>query len=109
MLRDVRPGDLPVFFEHQRDPDAARMADFPSRDRAAFDAHWRDHVLGNPRSTTQTIVVDGAVAGYVASWDQDGLRLVAYWVGRDHWGRGVATAALAAFLTREPTRPLDAY
>ncbi len=39
-LRDVAEGDLPVFFEHQRDPVANRMAGFPPRDRDAFVAHW---------------------------------------------------------------------
>jgi hypothetical protein len=29
MLRDVLEYDLPVFFEHQRDADARRMAAFP--------------------------------------------------------------------------------
>ena len=39
-LHDVRPGDLPVFFEQQLDPEAARMAAFPARGRAEFMAHW---------------------------------------------------------------------
>ena len=30
-LRDVAEYDLPVFFEHQRDLEANRMAAFPSR------------------------------------------------------------------------------
>ena len=41
-LRDVAPDDLPIFFEHQLDADATRMTAFPSRDRAAFDAHLGD-------------------------------------------------------------------
>ena len=39
-LRDVREADLPIFYEHQRDPDAVRMADFPSREWDPFLAHW---------------------------------------------------------------------
>jgi hypothetical protein len=39
-LRDVIEADLPSFFEHQLDPDATRMAAFPSRDRERFMAHW---------------------------------------------------------------------
>src|SRR5262249_40097648 len=31
-----------------------------------------------------------------------------YWVGRDHWGRGVATRALAAFVGGLAARPLYA-
>jgi hypothetical protein len=40
ILRPVEPGDLPLFFEHQRDPIAVAMVAFQSRDRAAFDQHW---------------------------------------------------------------------
>jgi hypothetical protein len=29
LLRDVADGDVPVFFEHQRNPVANRMAGFP--------------------------------------------------------------------------------
>lgn len=39
-LREVLVADLPVFFEHQRDPEANRMAAFAARDRDAFMAHW---------------------------------------------------------------------
>ena len=34
MLRNVAESDLPIFFEHQRDPDATAMAAFPSREWA---------------------------------------------------------------------------
>ena len=109
ILRDVEETDLPVFFEHQRDPEACRMAGFTARSRDAFHAHWRDKVLGNPGARTKTIVVDGEVAGYVGSWLTCDERLVAYWVGRQFWGRGVATAALREFLALETTRPLHAH
>lgn len=108
-LRDVEPGDLEIFYEQQLDPDATRMAAFPSRDRAAFDAHWAKNILANPDAITQTIVVDSQVAGNVGSWRQDGLRLVSYWIGKEHWGKGVATRALAAFLQVVTERPLHAH
>ena len=108
-LRNVELDDLPFFFEHQRDPDAARMAAVPIRDRAAFDAHWEANIFGNPSSITQTILVDGQVAGNIGSWVQDGVRLVGYGVGRKFWGKGVATAALAAFLQIVTERPLHAH
>jgi RimJ/RimL family protein N-acetyltransferase len=109
MLRDVMPDDLPIFFEHQRDPAANRMADFPAREWDAFLAHWRTKVLGDASARKKTIVVDGQVAGNVVSWEQAGKRLVGYWIGQEYWGRGVATAALAEFLQHETTRPLHAY
>ncbi len=106
-LREVRASDLPLFFEFQRDPQATEMAAFPARDRETFDAHWV-RVLGEPANTVRTIVVGDEVAGNVGSFDRLGVREVGYWIGRAHWGKGVATRALAAFLEEERTRPLYA-
>jgi RimJ/RimL family protein N-acetyltransferase len=108
-LRNVEPSDLPIFYEHQLDADATRMAAFPSRDRAAFDAHWNKNILGNPAAIKQTILLDGQVAGNIGSWPQDGVRLVGYWIGKEHWGKGVATRALASFLRLVSERPLYAH
>lgn len=108
ILREVADADLPVLFEHQRDPEANRMAALPARDRAAFDAQWRE-ILGDPAVLIRTVELDGDVAGNVLSFDAGGERLVGYWLGREHWGRGIATRALAAFLELERTRPLRAH
>src|SRR6187200_1328359 len=97
-LRDIEPTDLPIFYEQQLDADATRMAAFPARDRVAFDAHWATNILGNPTAVNQTVLVDGQVAGNIGSWSEDGVRFVSYWIGKEHWGNGVATRALAAFL-----------
>lgn len=110
MLRNVVEADLPTFFEHQRDPEAASMAAFSAREWDAFMSHWLHKVLGNPANEARTILVDDQVAGYVSSWEDDGKRLVAYWVGREYWGRGVARSALDEFLrTHEHHRPIHAY
>jgi len=108
-LRNVERNDLPIFYVQQLDPDAARMAAFPSRDRAAFDAHWATNILGNPAAITRTILLGGQVAGNIGSWPRDGIRLVGYWIGKEHWGKGVATRALAAFLLLVTERPLHAH
>jgi RimJ/RimL family protein N-acetyltransferase len=108
-LRDIELNDLPIFYEHQLDAEATRMAAFPSRDREAFDAHWATNILGNPSTITQTILVDGQVAGNIGSWPQEGTHLVGYWIGKEHWGKGVATRALAAFLSIVKERPLHAH
>jgi len=50
------------------------------------------------------------VAGNVVSWfEGDGRRVVGYWIGREYWGRGVATKALSEFLGHVETRPLFAH
>jgi len=108
LLSDVTESDLPIFFEQQLDPDATEMAAFPSRDKAAFMAHWAK-TLGDGSVITRTVVVDGKVAGNIVSWDQEGRREVGYWIGREFWGKGIATRALSAFLSEETTRPLYAY
>jgi len=106
LLRDVAVDDLPVFFEHQRDPEAAnRMAAFPSRDRDAFMAHWAK-VLADAGVTKKTILFDGRVAGSVVRFVQDGNLEVDYWIGREYWGKGVATEALSQFLIHVKERPL---
>lgn len=108
ILRNVTDDDLPIFFEHQRDAVALSMAAFSPRERDPFLTHWRTKVL-RPENVTRTIVVGGAVAGYVSSWEQDGKRLVAYWIGREHWGNGIATRALSELLVLDPKRPLHAW
>ena len=108
-LRDVVEADLPVFFAQQSEPEANRMAAFPARDWDSFNAHWASHVLGDASVIKKTIVFDGEVAGNVVSFERGGARLVGYWVGREYWGRGVATRALSEFLGQIEERPLYAY
>jgi RimJ/RimL family protein N-acetyltransferase len=106
-LRPVEPSDLPIFYEHQRDPVAVAMAGVGGRDRERFDEHWA-RILADDAVMIRTVVVDGEVAGNVLSFERSGRREVGYWLARDHWGRGVATAALVAFLGVERSRPLYA-
>jgi RimJ/RimL family protein N-acetyltransferase len=107
-LRDVVEEDLEAFYEHQADPEASATAVFPSRDRAAHYQHWR-RIMARPDVINRTVLVDGSVAGNVCSWEADGQRLVGYWIGREFWGRGVATAALRAYLDEVAERPLFAH
>lgn len=110
MLRETTEADLPTFYEHQRDPRACAMAVFKPRERPAFFEHWRTKILGSRSTLTRTIELDGQVAGYVSSFQSGPERLVCYWLGREHWGRGVASTALAEFLAQvERARPLDAF
>ena len=104
-LRNVEANDLPLFFEHQRDPIAVAMVAFNSRDRAAFDQHWAK-LLADDSLLKKAVIVDGEVAGNIGSWTVEGKREVGYWIDRAFWGRGVATEALSAFLCLEQTRPL---
>src|SRR5215211_1063402 len=128
-LRDVEADDLPLLFEHQRDPIAVALVGFRSRDRAGFDQHW-EKLLADDSCLKKTILVVSAVsadssgvvasavsadpsttqvvAGNIGSWLSHGKREIGYWIDRALWGRGIATEALAAFLRLEQTRPLHA-
>ncbi len=108
LLRDVTDDDLPIFFEQQLDPVATQMAAFTARERPAFMAHWAK-IVADPTVIAQTILFDKQVAGNIVSFEISGEREVGYWVDRQYWGKGIATAALAAFLEREQARPLYAH
>jgi RimJ/RimL family protein N-acetyltransferase len=110
LLRDVADADLPTFFAQQRDPVANIMAAFTAKDpadRAAFMTHW-DKILGDEGVTLKTILCDEEIAGYIVRHGWFGDPEVSYWLGREYWGRGVATRALALFLDCVVARPLYA-
>lgn len=107
-LRAVEDSDLDVFFGHRADAEAAEMAAFPAPDRERFDAQWAT-IRRDETVVVRTVLAGGVVAGSLNSWLDDGRRLVGYWIGREHWGHGVATQALTLFLGELPDRPLHAY
>jgi RimJ/RimL family protein N-acetyltransferase len=111
VLRKIEDRDLSVLFEHSRDREAIRMAAFTTPDaddRTSFERRWAR--LRRDDSTTNRVVeIDGRVVGHIASFDLEGQREVTYWIGREDWGRGIATRALREFVQLEVTRPLYAH
>ena len=110
LLRDVAETDLPIFFEHQRDPAANYMAAFTARDpadRDAFAAHWK-RILNDDTVVVKTIVLEGNVVGMVAKFvDKEfGKPEITYWIGKEYWGMGLATKALSKFLSDIRLRPI---
>jgi len=108
LLRDVTESDLPIFYEQQLDPEATQMAAFPSRDRESFMAHWAK-IMADDSNILKTILFQDQVAGNIVSWGQANEREVGYWLGRNFWGKGIATKALTEFLIIEKIRPLVAH
>ncbi|MBX3406737.1 MAG: GNAT family N-acetyltransferase [Phycisphaeraceae bacterium] len=112
-LRRVADTDLPTLFTHQLDAAACHMAAFTSddpTDRAAFDAHWAK-ILAKDTVIVRTVIVrDSAgpeqVAGHIASFMRGDEREVTYWIGREFWGKGVATRALQGLLDEVKDRPI---
>jgi RimJ/RimL family protein N-acetyltransferase len=107
-LRDVQESDLPIFFEQQLQTEAIRMADFPPRNRVAFLAHWAK-IMADATTIVKTIVCAGRVAGNIVQWIDRGERKVGFWLGKEYWGRGIASAALSQFLAQVKARPLRAH
>lgn len=106
-LRETTLEDVPILFEHQLDPVASEMAAFPSRDWDAFVAHDAKLRL-DPTAIRRTIVADGEVVGSIGVWGEDG-REIGYWIDRAAWGKGIASAAVAALLAEVQERPITAH
>lgn len=106
-IRPVEPADIAIFYDHQDDPVANEMAAFPPRDRERHDAHWAK-VLVDDSVVLRTIVDRDLVVGNIVCFPMDDQQNIGYWIGRAHWGRGYATAALSDLVTELPTRPLYA-
>lgn len=112
LLRNVVNNDLPIFFEHQLDEEANYMAAFTAKDppnREAFMAHWH-RILADKTNIIQTILFHGQVAGSISSYEEEGKPEVTYWLGKEYWGKGIATSALTEFFLthHNKTRPIYA-
>src|SRR3989442_9034274 len=106
-LREVTQEDLPIFFEHQLDAEATRMAAFPSRDRDAFMAHWA-RIMSKETNETgilNTILADGTVAGNVVYWEAAGGPNIGFWLGKTNLGKGIFTAAPGEIFSKIKGRP----
>lgn len=109
-LREIESSDLETFYQHQLDRQAIRMAAFVGKDRkdeVAFNAHW-DKILHSPQNINRTIVADGQIAGYIACYPDGEHMEVTYWLGREFWGKGLATQALTRMLDLVVERPIFA-
>jgi RimJ/RimL family protein N-acetyltransferase len=107
VLRETTLDDLPILFEHQRDPVANEVPVFAARDWVAFVANDAK-IRSDPTLIRRTVVVDDEVVGSIGCFG-DEQRAVGYWYDRAVWGRGIATAALAAFLDDVTERPVFAH
>ena len=108
LLRPVLDSDLPILFEQQLDREAVAMSGDSSKDRGEFMRHW-EGILKNKATIARIIVYKGKVAGHILCWKEKYEQRIGYWLGREFWGRGITSAALAEFLMEVKTRPLYAH
>jgi len=107
LLRPVLETDLPILFEQQLDPETIAMSAYPSKDRGDFMRHW-EGILNNKAITARTLVYKEKIAGHIVCWKEKYEQQIGYWIGKQFWGRGIASAALAEFLLEVKIRPLYA-
>ncbi len=108
LLRLPLETDLPILFEQQLDPEAVAMAAFPSKDRGPFMLHW-EKITKDKAVIIRIILYKGRIAGHLISWKQEYQQEVGYWLGKEFWDKGIATAALSEFLKLIPIRPLYSH
>lgn len=109
-LRNVTEADLVILFEQQLDPEANTMAAFAAKDpedRVAFTAKW-EKILADEAIILKTILYGDQVAGHIVCHGWFGEPEVSYWLGKEFWGRGIASEALTQFLDVLQRRPLYA-
>ena len=106
-LRPVEPGDLPLVYAMQLDPESNRMAVTTPRIGDAFDAHWAK-ALADPGVAARAVLVGEALVGFISCFPRDGADHVGYWIDRAYWGMGIASRALHLLLQEVARRPLVA-
>jgi RimJ/RimL family protein N-acetyltransferase len=107
-LRQTEKSDLEFFFQFQLDKAANYLAAFTPKDHTDKEAYFEKFtkLLNDPTINMQTILVDETIAGSIAKFEMEGDTEITYWIGRNFWGKGIATTALKNFLTIENTRPV---
>ena len=84
------------------------MSAYPAKDRGEFMRHW-EGILHNKSIIARTIMYKEKIAGHLICWKEGKYeQRVGYWIGKQFWGRGIATSALKEFLAQVRVRPLYA-
>lgn len=108
LLRPTIETDLSILFQQQLNPDAIAMSAYPSKDRGEFMRHW-EGILKNKNVIARTIVYKEKIAGHILCWKEGKYeQRIGYWIGKEFWRRGIASAAVNELLSLVKIRPLFA-
>ena len=108
LLRPTIESDLPILFQQQLDPEAVAMSAYPAKDRGEFVRHW-EGILKNKNVIARTILYKEKIAGHVLCWKEGKYeQRIGYWISKEFWRRGIASAAVNELLTLVKIRPLYA-
>jgi len=101
-----------VLHAFELDEASNELAGTKSRDWPTFRARWQQILADADGSVTgvtpRVILADGVVVGAVNIAPHEGRPSIGYWIGREHWGRGIATRAVELMLEEFTVRPLFA-
>lgn len=111
-LRRTTGDDVALLFSFELDTEANALAGTKPRDWPTFRDRWTD-ILADPDGnstgvTPRVILADSEVVGAVNISPHEGRDAIGYWLAREHWGRGIASRAVALMLTEFQRRPLFA-
>ncbi len=107
-LRPTDQNDLETLFLFQLDEDANYLAAFTSKDpsdKKEYIKKWT-RVLSDEKVNMKTIIIENQIVGSIAKFEIDSKAEITYWIGKDFWGKGIASKALNKFLKIEKTRPI---
>jgi RimJ/RimL family protein N-acetyltransferase len=102
LVRSFEPGDPPSIARHANDPLVARnLRDrFPHPYTEQDGVEWVAFARSAQPETAFAIEVGGAAVGGVGVEIKDDIfrrtAELGYWLGREHWGRGIATEVVRA-------------
>ena len=107
-LKRTNQNDLETLFLFQLDKDANYLAAFTSKnpsDKNAYIEKWT-RLLSDEKINVRTILLKNKIVGSIAKFEMEGNAEITYWIGKEFWGKGIASTALKKFLEIEKTRPL---
>ena len=96
-LREIVEEDVDALCAFQDDPVIVKSGFVPHRPPGVFHEHMRKTKL-NAGSIGRSIWVDGVLVGSIMKFFRGGVHEVGYLLGREFWGRGIASVALEQML-----------
>lgn len=112
VLRRTQAADVPTLFALEQDERCNALAGTKPRDWPAFQARWAEILADQDGTATRVmprvILEGGVVVGAVNISPQEEEDSIGYVIAPEHWGRGIATRAVALMLAEFTKRPLFA-
>ncbi|WP_106639150.1 GNAT family N-acetyltransferase [Allosphingosinicella vermicomposti] len=104
LLRRATMDDLAAMHCVLSDPRATLYWSTPPHETVEVTAAWMESMISSTPEQSEDFIIerDGAVIGKIGAWR---LPELGYIIHPDHWGQGLTTEALAAFLDHVARRP----